>query len=174
MGCASSRATEGRNGDDTVAGHLGDGTVGQSPQVSADTALPAPGRGYLAQRARRGSVRLPDQLNPFIDALVPTARCRAQGTQDDASIDFPGIQVSAEVKSFSATKVEALNLRKSLQTKDNLIGALRHCFLFQGKTCKSFSCSTHVLISLAIAAMELLDAICTSLGAAAAGKASRS
>lgn len=40
--------------------------------------------------------------------------------------------VSAEVKSFSHTKVEALNLRKSLQTEDNLIGALRHCFLFQG------------------------------------------
>ncbi len=44
------------------------------------------------------------------------------------------IQVSAEVKSFSHTKVEALNLRKSLQTEDNLIGALRHCFLFQGRT----------------------------------------
>ncbi|CAK0787226.1 hypothetical protein CVIRNUC_010442 [Coccomyxa viridis] len=96
MGCASSRATVGRNGEDTVAGQYEVGAVGQSPQISDDTALPAPGKRHLAQRARRGSV-------------------------------------SAEVKSFSATKVEALNLRKSLQTEDNLIGALRHCFLFQGR-----------------------------------------
>ena len=47
---------------------------------------------------------------------------------------YMGMQVSAEVMNFSHTKVEALNLRKSLQTEDNLIDVLRHCFLSQGRT----------------------------------------
>lgn len=52
--------------------------------------------------------------------------------------------MSAEVKSFSATKVEALNLRKSLQTEDNLSTALKHCFLFQG----DISLTLHSIVAL--------------------------
>jgi hypothetical protein len=37
------------------------------------------------------------------------------------------------VKSFSTTSAEAQSLRKSLNTEHNLIAALKHCFLFQGK-----------------------------------------
>ena len=42
------------------------------------------------------------------------------------------MQVSAEVKSFSVSKLEALNVRKSFQTEDNLSAALEHCFLLKG------------------------------------------
>lgn len=45
-----------------------------------------------------------------------------------------GIQVSAEVKSFSISIAEAKGLRKSLNTEDSLIDALKHCFLFQGES----------------------------------------
>ena len=132
MGCASSRATVGRSGDDTVAGQYEDATLGQSPQVSDDTALPAPGKRHLAQRARRGSVRL-WSASTVLDRQVPSIFAERIEHERDDSYDTDTMQVSAEVKSFSATKVEALNLRKSLQTEDNLIGALKHCFLFQGR-----------------------------------------
>ena len=80
MGCASSRATVGRPDDDTVAGQCEDGTDGQIPQVSDDTALSAPGKRHLAQRARRGSVRLwsPEAL---LETQVPSILCRAHSTQ---------------------------------------------------------------------------------------------
>ena len=42
------------------------------------------------------------------------------------------LQVSAEVKSFSAPKSAALNLRESFQTEGGLNAALKHCFLLQG------------------------------------------
>lgn len=42
------------------------------------------------------------------------------------------MQVSAEVKSFSISVAEARGLRKSLNTEDSLVVALKHCFLFQG------------------------------------------
>ena len=133
MGCASSRATGGRNGDDAVPGQQEDGAIRQGPQVSDDTALPAPGKHHLAQRARRGSVWL-QSPDPLLDIQAPSIPWKHIDCMRDASYDVNLMQVSAEVKSFSATKVEALNLRKSLQTEDNLIGALRHCFLFQGRT----------------------------------------
>jgi hypothetical protein len=43
-------------------------------------------------------------------------------------------------------KNEALNLKRSLQTDDNLIGALRNCFLFQGRI--DSGCSKHVRSAL--------------------------
>ena len=75
MGCASSRATVGRNSDDTVAGQYEDGTVGQVPQISDDTAQPAPGKRHLAQRARRGSVKLWSAY-PLLGRQVPSIFCR--------------------------------------------------------------------------------------------------
>ena len=149
MGCASSRATVERTGDDTVAGQYEDGTVGQIPQASDDTAQPAPCKRHLAQRARRGSVRL-CSADPLLGTQVPSIFCRC------ALYDINIMQVSAEVKSFSATRVETLNLRKSLQTEDNLIGALRHCFLFQGRNLCLMTDTQHAqaLISLVTAAIE--------------------
>lgn len=44
------------------------------------------------------------------------------------------LQVSAEVKSFSISIAEARGLRKSLNTEDSLVDALKHCFLFQGES----------------------------------------
>lgn len=80
MGCASSRATVGRNGEDTVAGQYEVGAVGQSPQISDDTALPAPGKRHLAQRARRGSVRL-WSASMVLGRQVPSIFCRAHRRQ---------------------------------------------------------------------------------------------
>ena len=44
---------------------------------------------------------------------------------------FRCLQVSAEVNSFS-DPAQTKSLRKSLTTEDNIMGVLRHCFLFTG------------------------------------------
>ena len=65
------------------------------------------------------------------------------------------------MKSFSADSALAKALRKSLITEDNIMGVLRHCFLFTGDLGCRYPVAVRVLLlriaQLVLAAAELDD-----------------